>query len=106
MNILVVGSGGREHALVWALSKSPLNPTIYAAPGNPGMAQLGTCVPINVNQVEEAIHFAKENSIDLTIIGPEVPLVNGWVNAFEEAGLDAFGPTAEAAELEGSKVFC
>ena len=105
MNILVIGSGGREHALVWALSKSPLEPTIYAAPGNPGMAQLGTCVPISVNQLDEAIQFVKENEIDLTIVGPEVPLVNGWVNAFNAAGLDIFGPTAEAAELEGSKVF-
>ena len=105
MNILVIGSGGREHALVWALANSPLEPSIYAAPGNPGMAQYGTCAPIGVNQLDEAIQFAKDNSIDLTVVGPEVPLVNGWVNAFNEAGLHVFGPTAEAAILEGSKVF-
>ena len=105
MNLLVIGSGGREHALVWSLAKSPLNPSIYIAPGNPGMAQLGTCVPISVNQVDEAIQFAKERKIDATIVGPEIPLVNGWVDAFEEVGLRIFGPTARAAELEGSKVF-
>ena len=105
MNILVIGSGGREHALVWALAKSPLNPVIYVAPGNPGIAELASCIPISVNQLAEAIQFAKEKSIDLTIVGPEVPLVNGWVDAFGEEGLRIFGPTAKAAELEGSKVF-
>jgi len=105
MNILVIGSGGREHALVWALAQSPLRPTIYVAPGNPGISELGTCVPITVTQLEEAIQFAKDKSIDLTVVGPEVPLVNGWVDAFNEAGLRIFGPTARAAELEGSKVF-
>lgn len=105
MNILVIGSGGREHALVWALAQSPVRPVIYVAPGNPGISELGTCVPITVTQLDEAIQFAKEKSIDLTIVGPEVPLVNGWVDAFNEAGLPIFGPTARAAELEGSKVF-
>lgn len=105
MNILVIGSGGREHALVWALAQSPLQPAIFAAPGNPGMAALGTCVPISVDDVEGAIRFAKEQAIDLTIVGPEMPLVNGWVDAFQEAGLQTFGPTRLAAELEGSKVF-
>ena len=105
MNILVIGSGGREHALVWALAQSPLRPKIYVAPGNPGISELGTCVPITVTQLEEAIQFAKDKSIDLTVVGPEVPLVNGWVDAFNEEGLRIFGPTARAAELEGSKVF-
>ena len=105
MNILVIGSGGREHALVWALAQSPLRPTIYVAPGNPGISDLGTCVPITVTQLQEAIQFAKEKRIDLTVVGPEVPLVNGWVDAFNDAGLCIFGPTARAAEIEGSKVF-
>ena len=105
MNILVIGSGGREHAIVWALAKSSLNPFIYVAPGNPGIAELGSCVPISVSQLDEALQFAKEKEIDLVIIGPEVPLVNGWVDAFIEAGIPVFGPTARAAELEGSKVF-
>ena len=105
MNVLIIGSGGREHAIAWTIGRSPLNPTIYMAPGNPGMEQLGTCVPISVNQLEEALSFAKEQAIDLTIVGPEVPLVAGWVDAFQQEGLRVFGPTAQAAELEGSKVF-
>ena len=105
MKVLLVGSGGREHAMAWALAQSPLHPTLYIAPGNPGTAQLGTNVPITVDQKQEAIAFARDEGIDLTIIGPEVPLVNGWTDAFREAGLRVFGPTAAAARIEGSKEF-
>ena len=105
MNVLVIGSGGREHAIVWALKQSPLNPTVYTAPGNPGTSQLGTNVALSLGDVHKAIQFARKSNIDLTIIGPEQPLVDGWVDAFQGAGLKVFGPTASAAQLEGSKIF-
>lgn len=105
MNILVVGSGGREHALVWSIAKSPLVKKIYAAPGNAGIKTLAECVPIDSHTIGELIRFAKEHSIDLTVVGPELPLAGGIVDAFEAAGLKAFGPSKAAAQLEASKIF-
>jgi phosphoribosylamine--glycine ligase len=106
MKILVVGSGGREHALAWKISKSPLVKKIYAAPGNAGMAKLAECVDITPDNLEGLLAFARKEAVDLTVVGPEGPLCKGIVNLFQERGLRAFGPTKEAAELEGSKVFC
>lgn len=105
MRILVVGSGGREHALVWALARSSQAPTLFTAPGNPGTAALGTNVPIEATDVVALQAFAEKEAIDLTIVGPEQPLVAGIVDAFREAGLPIVGPTAAAARLEGSKAF-
>jgi len=103
--ILVVGQGGREHALVWKLSQSPLVAKIYAAPGNPGMADQAECVAIPASDIETLLDFALREAIDLTVVGPEIPLVQGIVDRFQSAGLAIFGPTAAAARLEGSKVF-
>ncbi len=103
MKILVIGSGGREHALAWKLAQSPRVQKIYAAPGNPGIAQVAECVPIGVDQLEALKDFALAQAIDLTVVGPEMPLVAGIVNLFREAGLKIFGPDQAAAALEGSK---
>jgi phosphoribosylamine--glycine ligase len=103
--VLVVGQGGREHALVWKLSQSPQVEKIYAAPGNPGIAQLAECVAISASDVEDLLAFALQEKIDLTIVGPEDPLMKGIVDKFQEKGLKIFGPSAQAARLEGSKVF-
>jgi phosphoribosylamine--glycine ligase len=105
MRILVIGSGGREHALVAALAKSPNADTIYAAPGNPGTAQHATNVGLESDDFDGLLSFAETNDVDLTIVGPEQPLVNGIVDRFEEAGRRIVGPTAAAARLEGSKAF-
>jgi phosphoribosylamine--glycine ligase len=105
LKTLIVGSGGREHALAWAISRSPKVNAIFSAPGNGGTAKLGTNVDIDVSDVDGLLQFAREHSIDLTVIGPEVPLMAGVVNRFREAGLRCYGPEAEAARLEGSKVF-
>lgn len=105
MKILVVGSGGREHALVWGISQSPYRPQIYCAPGNPGIAQLATCVDIPVGDIPGLLRFARDNAIDLTVVGPEAPLVAGIVDEFEASGLTIFGPSQRAAEIEGSKAF-
>src|SRR5690606_25488532 len=105
MKVLVVGQGGREHALVWKLSQSPRVSRLYCAPGNAGIAELATCVPIGDTDIEGLVRFAKEEGIDLTVVGPEAPLVAGVVDRFEEAGLRIFGPRREAALLEGSKSF-
>ncbi|KGX88242.1 phosphoribosylamine--glycine ligase [Pontibacillus litoralis] len=104
MNILVIGQGGREHSIVQAVQKSSRVETIYCAPGNRGMEE-ATCVPIAVTEQEELVSFAKEKQIDMTIVGPEVPLLQGLVNAFQAAGLTVFGPTKEAALIEGSKAY-
>jgi phosphoribosylamine--glycine ligase len=107
MNILVIGSGGREHALAWKCAQSPLAEQVFVAPGNAGTAldpQLSN-VSLNVSNHDEAISWAKENNIGLTIVGPEQPLVDGIVDAFEAAGLTIFGPRSGAAQLEGSKQF-
>ena len=105
MKILVVGKGGREHALALAASKSPLCTELFCAPGNPGMAQLGKCIPIGDEDVEGLKKFALDNEIDLTIVGPESSLAAGLVNEFQKAGLKVFGPTKEAAQVESSKDF-
>ena len=103
--ILVVGQGGREHALVWKLAQSPELDKIYAAPGNPGIGSLAECIDIAADDIEQLLAFAQQAEISLTVVGPEVPLVNGIVDRFRAAGLAIFGPTAAAARLEGSKVF-
>ena len=105
MNILVIGSGGREHALIWKLHQSPQVQTLYCAPGNAGIAQLATCVPLKLTDIKGLLKFAKEQKIDLTVVGSEQPLVEGVVDAFEERGFKIFGPSKAAAQLEGSKVF-
>jgi phosphoribosylamine--glycine ligase len=105
MKVLVVGGGGREHALVWKLKQSPRLTRIYCAPGNGGIAGDAECVPIRAEDLIGLRDFALREKIDLTVVGPEAPLVSGIVDLFEEAGLRAFGPDARAALLEGSKVF-
>ncbi len=102
MNILVIGSGGREHALFWKLSESPQTERIYAIPGNPGMGEM---TDIAVTDNAAILQFAKEKDIGLVVVGPEVPLMNGLVDDLEAAGIPAFGPRANAAEIEGSKSF-
>ena len=102
MNILVIGSGGREHALYWKLSESPQTEQIYAIPGNPGM---GASVAIALDDHAAILRFVKEHEIGLVVVGPEVPLMNGLVDELEAAGIRAFGPRANAAEIEGSKSF-
>jgi len=108
MNILIVGNGGREHALAWKASQSPKVSKVFVAPGNPGTASEHAVenVAIAVDNISELLSFALNNNIDMTIIGPEIPLVLGIVDRFKEAGLKCFGPTAQAAQLEGSKSFC
>lgn len=105
MKVLVVGGGGREHAIVWKLSQSEKVDKIYCAPGNAGIAKLAQCVPIKATDVEGVVKFAEENKIDLTVVAPDDPLVLGMVDALEAKGLRAFGPRANAAVIEGSKVF-
>ncbi|MFZ3591188.1 phosphoribosylamine--glycine ligase [Bacillus sp. DJP31] len=105
MNVLIVGRGGREHAIAWKASKSPLVKNVFVAPGNPGMTDVATLVPIDENDHEALIAFAKENVVELTVIGPEGPLVNGIVDRFQEEALQVFGPRSHAAAIEGSKAF-
>ena len=105
MNILVVGSGGREHAIVWKIAKSRRVKKIYCAPGNPGIAQLAECVDIKADDISGLRDLAIREKIDLTIVGPEVPLTLGIVDSFEDKGLKVFGPLKKAAEIEGSKIF-
>ncbi len=105
MKVLVIGNGGREHALVWKLHQSPRVHTLYCAPGNPGIAELAECVPIAANDLNGLLQFAKEQALDLTVVGPEEPLTLGIVDAFQEAGLAVFGPDQQSAQLEGSKAF-
>lgn len=103
--VLIVGQGGREHALAWKLAQSPEIEKLYAAPGNPGIAQMAECLSIKAEDIEGLLAFAQDNNIDLTVVGPEAPLMAGIVDRFRAAGLTVFGPTAGAAQLEGSKVF-
>ncbi len=105
MKILIVGSGGREHAIAWKLSQSPKADKIYCAPGNAGIAEYAECVDIGAMEFDRLVAFAKEKGIDLTVIGMDDPLVGGVVDAFEAAGLRVFGPRKNAAVLEGSKAF-
>lgn len=103
--VLVIGSGGREHALAWKFAQSPQVEKVYAAPGNPGMAEVAECVAIGVLEFDKLIAFVKAQAIDLTFVGPEVPLCEGIADAFAAAGLTVFGPSRAAARLEGSKAF-
>jgi phosphoribosylamine--glycine ligase len=105
MKILVVGGGGREHALIWKIAQSPLVTKLYCAPGNPGTAALAENIPIAVDQLDKLLAFAYENSVDLTVVGPEQSLSLGIVDLFESHGLKVFGPSQKAAFIEGSKAF-
>ncbi len=105
MNILIVGGGGREHAIAQAVKKSPKCTKLYCAPGNAGIAAMAECADIKVMEFDRLVKFAKKHEIDLAIVGPDDPLVGGLVDAFEEAGIRAFGPERKAAILEGSKAF-
>ncbi|QKG70856.1 phosphoribosylamine--glycine ligase [Erythrobacter mangrovi] len=105
MNILLLGSGGREHALAWKLAQSPLCDKLWAAPGNPGIAQEAECIGLDATDHAAVIEFCRAQSIDLVVIGPEAPLVDGLADSLRAAGLDTFGPSKQAAQLEGSKGF-
>ena len=105
MRVLVIGGGGREHALVWKIIQSPRVTEVFCAPGNAGTTGIATNIPIQVDQIDQLLQFAQEKEIGLTVVGPEQPLVLGIVDLFQEKGLRIFGPTAKAAELEGSKAF-
>jgi len=105
LKILVIGGGGREHALAWKIAQSPLVDTLFAAPGNPGIARHARCVAIGVDAHEDLVAFARRERVDLTVIGPEAPLVAGLADRFAAAGLTVFGPGARAAAIEGSKAF-
>ena len=105
MNILVVGSGGREHALCWTIAASPLVDRLYCAPGNAGIADVADCVAVAADDVDALVAFSTENQIVFVVVGPEAPLVGGLVDKLEAIGIKAFGPSAEAAKLEGSKGF-
>ena len=105
MNVLIVGNGAREHAIAWKIASSPYEPRILTAPGNAGTAQLGANFDISAGDIEGLVRLAKEESADLTFIGPEVPLAAGIVDRFREEGLRVFGPTKAAARIESSKSF-
>jgi len=105
MIVLVVGSGGREHALCWAIAKSLLCDKLYCAPGNAGIAGIAECVPVGAEDIAGIVRFAKDSNVDFAVVGPEMPLVAGLVDALEKAGIKAFGPSAAAARIEGSKGF-
>ena len=105
MKVLVIGSGGREHTLVWKIKQSTLVKEVFCAPGNGGISKLATCVPIKANDLKSLADFVEKEGIDLTVVGPEEPLVLGIVNEFEKRGLRIFGPNQKAAQIEGSKVF-
>ena len=105
MNVLLLGSGGREHALAWALSASPLLTKLFCAPGNAGIAEVAQCIPLDPANQKSIIQFCHDERIGLVVIGPEAPLVAGLSDALAEAGIRSFGPTKSAAQLEGSKGF-
>ncbi len=105
MQVLILGSGGREHALAWAISASPLLTKLYCAPGNAGIAEVATCVPVDITDHDAVIQFAREKAIDFVVVGPEGPLVAGIADDLSAAGFKVFGPSKAAAQLEGSKGF-
>ena len=105
MKILVVGGGGREHALCWAIAASPLLDTLWCAPGNAGIAEVADCVPIGAEDIPALVAFATEKAVDLVVCGPEGPLTLGLADACAAAGIKCFGPSRAAARLEGSKAF-
>ncbi len=105
MNILLIGSGGREHALAWKLKQSPLCGQLYCVPGNTGIAEVAECVAIQVDDLDGIVKFAKDKAIDLAVIGPETPLVMGLADLLRAEGIKVFGPSRAAAQLEGSKAF-
>src|SRR5579875_1230748 len=107
MKVLVIGAGAREHALVWKLAQSPQISRLYCAPGNAGIEQVraAECVPIPADDIDALVRFAVQTGIDLTVVGPEQPLIDGVVDAFELQGLQVFGPAREPAQIEGSKVY-
>ena len=105
MKILIVGSGGREHAIAWKIAQSPKAEKIYCAPGNAGIAEYAECVDIKAMEFDRLAAFAKEHEVDLTVVGMDDPLVGGIVDVFEAKGLRVFGPRKNAAILEGSKAF-
>src|SRR5512138_3955546 len=105
MRVLVVGSGGREHALAWKISRSPLVDALFAAPGKPGIGKIATLVPLPVDDVDGIARWARENRIDLVVVGPEAPLCAGLADRVSAAGIAVFGPSSGAAEIEGSKAF-
>ncbi len=105
MRVLVVGSGGREHALAWAIAASPLVDRLFCAPGNAGIAEEAECVPIRATDIPALVGFCKRERIDFVVVGPEAPLALGLVDALEAEGIAAFGPSAAAAALESSKSF-
>jgi len=105
MKVLVIGSRGREHTLVWKMTQSPKVSQVYCAPGNAGISRLAQCVNIDADSIEKLVGFTKKEKIDLTVVGPELPLSQGIVNEFNQQGLKIFGPSKEAAEIESSKVF-
>ncbi|MCB1575661.1 MAG: phosphoribosylamine--glycine ligase, partial [Xanthomonadales bacterium] len=105
MRFLVVGGGGREHVLCWSLAASPLADAVLCAPGNAGIARDAECVPVAVDDIDGLVALAQAREIDLVVVGPELPLVLGLVDRLEALGIRAFGPSAAAARLEGSKAF-
>jgi len=106
MNVLIVGNGGREHALAWKIGRSPRVETVFVAPGNAGTERDATNIPLRADQPDDLIAFARDNQVGLAVVGPEAPLVAGLADRFDDAKIRVFGPSAAAAELEGSKVFC
>jgi phosphoribosylamine--glycine ligase len=105
VNILIIGSGGREHALAWKIARSPLVAKLWCAPGNPGIAQVCECVGLGIDDHAALVGFVRENRVDFVVVGPEAPLVAGLADALSDAGIKVFGPSARAAQLEGSKGF-
>src|SRR2546423_2739747 len=105
MKVLLLGSGGREHALAWRLTQSPALEELHAAPGNPGIAALGACHPVRAEDAEAVLELARALGVDLVVVGPEAPLVAGVADELRHGGVAVFGPGAEAARIEGSKTF-
>ena len=106
MKVLVVGGGGREHALCWKIAQSAQVEALYCAPGNAGIAGLAECLDVGAEDIDNLVRFALGEAVDLTVVGPEAPLVSGIVDRFGREGLTIFGPGKRAARLEGSKIFC